>query len=345
MLMVLEHIGAVFVPVPLPWQCCGGDTNEFKSQAPVSAQGTKHSQVRSLFPAMAKSRCEGAPGDVQWASSDVWWPATGCSKTSQARGHTSTCIFTGVSFGGWRVWPARSALSWNPWPYLLPLFGFPCFKAAQFKKPPFGSTGVKAKGRVKVRGWGMVKAETGAGSRSVARTRTGAGPGPEAAPCFCRWLTTGLHHGIEPISGLFSPVQVIYCVLFVSRTSPTFVNTSSLTSVTPFKAGISVWQSWNVRTSVTLQAACWLTARGVQQSVDCCWQLLTVCWLKESKKIALFAVLQCVRCGKHSQAFDISLPAACCSGYVCISVPDCLCLRQRMFSLFSVLCHFDCVNQ
>ncbi|KAK2534448.1 Susd3 [Columba livia] len=37
-------------------------------------------------------------------------------------------------------------------------------QAAQFKKPPFGSTGVKAKGRVKVRGWGMVKAETGAGS-------------------------------------------------------------------------------------------------------------------------------------------------------------------------------------
>lgn len=122
----------------------------------------------------------------------------------------------------------------------FPSLDFLASKLPSSRKPPFGSTGVKAKGRVKVRGWGMVKAETGAGSRSVARTRTGAGPGPGAAPCFCRWLTTGLHHGIEPISGLFSPVHVTYCVLFVSRTSPTFVNTSSLTSVTPFKAGISV---------------------------------------------------------------------------------------------------------
>lgn len=61
---VLEHVGAVFVPVPLLCQWRGAESGGFERQAPVSAQGTKHSQVRNMSPAVAKSRCEAASRDV-----------------------------------------------------------------------------------------------------------------------------------------------------------------------------------------------------------------------------------------------------------------------------------------
>lgn len=167
-------------------------------------------------------------------------------------------------------------------------------------------------------------------------------PRAGAAAWFCGWPIAGLHQGMLPVPALFSPpFQVISCILFVNTTSPTSVNISSLTSVTPFiatpvfdrgKEGETLVPSW------PLHAVCWLRAGGVQQPLD---------RRKGSKKPALFDVLQRAQCGSALEVFNISLPAAVAWVTFCfyISVPNCLCLGQRIFFPFSILCRFDCLDQ
>lgn len=153
--------------------------------------------------------------------------------------------------------------------------------------------------------------------------------GAGAGTCVCRWLITGLYHGVVPVSGWFSPpFQVISCILYVNTISPTCVNICRLISATPFKVGTGVFQGdegGSVHNFMT--AALSLLAESLRGATDSSYE-------KREKRSSFW----CSAVGEvlwKPSVFPCWLAAAVAwvSYWFYISTPGCLCLGQRIFSL------------